>query len=567
MKRALLATLALGALGGANHATASPDQPASPSMPPPNILLIICDDLNDAVSGMGRVPSAATPNLDRLGERGVRFLNASVNSAICLPSRNSLLSGLHPHTMRHYALYDLTPENPAVADAAFLPGWLRANGYATFGCGKVFHGGDSPGARFPARSSQWDTFHGGPNYGPFPYDAEADHRLRKLTIHPRQAWLLDHEDLPALEERFFDPFWMIDNDGMKFPFEHGFAPIEDVPPGGWHQMDGTPFAFNDSTDRDLLEDEQSARFAADILAAEQPRPFFLGVGFIRPHTPLYVPKEFFDRFPPESIQLPPVKDDELAQTAPAHRDNRPYGRLRWEMHQPGGEPLWREWLQAYLASIAFMDHQLGVILDALDNGPHAENTIVIFTSDNGYHMGDKDSLFKDTLWEGATRVPLVWAGPGIARGASSSAPVSLLDIYPTLLDLTGLPGDPHADGHGLDLDGHSLAGLLASPDQADPGHPGFSVSSVLGVTGLHHAIRTATHRYILCANGEEELYDHATDPLEHRNLLAPCNLPADGTPPPDVAKTRDDLKTKLQAALARYNTNRRTLGNHRPAQR
>jgi len=470
------------------------------------------------------------------------ILFAAANSPICLPSRNSALSGLHPRTTQHYRLNDDLKNNRLIREAKMLPTYLQENGYATFGTGKVFHSGDVP-YRGRDGSEFWDEFAGGPNYGPFPYDPDGERPIQRLVIHPNQTWLLEHEKLPELEEKYHDPFWMFDNDGMRFAFEHGFAPLEDVPPGGWvNNPDGEPFRFESREDRDLLQDEQSAGLAVDVLEREHDQPFFLAVGFIRPHTPLYVPKEFFDRFPPESLELPPVKENELEEVAPAHAGHRPYGRLRWEMLQPGGEQLWREWLQAYLASIAFVDHQLGLVLDALEDSPYADNTIVVFTSDNGFHMGDKDSLFKDTLWEGGSRVPFIMAAPGAAQGATCTAPVSLVDLYPTLVDLADLPDDPHRDGHGLPLDGHSIRPFLEEPIKGQWNGPDIAVLGVRGMTGIHAAARSATHRYILCENGEEELYDHRADPLEHHNL-------ADD---PAHATVKADLRNTLEDELARF---------------
>jgi len=512
--------------------------------PPPNILFVICDDLNDAISGLGRIPSAATPNLDRLRASGVTFTNAAANSPICLPSRNSLLSGLHPRTTGHYRLNDNPAENATLRAATFLPEWLRSQGYQTYGAGKVFHSGDVP-YRGSDAARYWTEFTGGPNYGPFPYDPDYERPIERLRIHPRQKWLLEHPDLPALSAKYNDPFWMLDNDTMRFAFENGFAPLEDVPPGGWvHDAQGTPFRFESSGDRDLLEDEMSTRFAMEVLKREHTAPFFLAIGYIRPHTPLYVPQRFFDRFPPESLELPPVNEDELNEVAAAHRDNRPYGRLRWEMLQPGGESLWREWLQAYLASIAFMDDELGKVLDALESSPHADNTIIVFTSDNGFHMGDKDSLFKDTLWEGGSRVPFIWAGPGIAQGETCEVPTSLLDIYPTLVDRISSPA-------ASPLDGTSLLPLLENPDGSTWNGPAINVSGVRGLTGIHFAARSATHRYILCENGEEELYDHRADPLEHHNL-------ADD---PAQAKLKAELRSALERELARFDEKAASIEN------
>ena len=495
----------------------------------PNIILVICDDLNDAVGGMGRVPSATTPHLDSLRASGVAFLNASANAPVCVPSRNSLLSGRHPHTLRHYGLADAVDSLPALRGAAWLPAVLRKAGYTTLGCGKVFHGGASPSRSTPAETL-WDEFRGGVDCGPFAFDPSAPSPLERLRIHPRQQALLENPAAPDLCSQFHDPHWMRDRQRMKFEFENGFAPLEDVPPGGWHRGDGTPFRFVSDSDRDLMEDEKSAAYAADVLGRRHGRPFFLAVGLLRPHTPLHVPRKYFDRFPLDSISLPDLRSDELAGTSAAMQGHRPYGRLRREFLKAGGDDTLRQWLQAYLGSIAFVDDQLGVILHALAKGPNADNTVVVLTSDNGYHMGDKGSLFKDTLWEGSTRVPLVAAGPGIARG-ECGLPVSLVDLYPTILDLAGV--------QAIESDGFALTPLLRDPDDGRWGGPSVAVSAVRGLTGVHFAARSTTHRYILCENGDEELYNHTTDPLEHHNLAETDS----------AAPVKSELRRKLENYL------------------
>jgi len=198
----------------------------------------------------------------------------------------------------------------------------------------------------------------------------------------------------------------------------------------------------------------------------------------------------------------------------------------------------------YLAYIALIDDQLGDVLDALEKSPYADNTVVVFTSDNGFHMGDKDSLFKDTLWEGGSRVPFIWAGPGIAQGETCEVPTSLLDIYPTLVDRISSPA-------ASPLDGTSLLPLLENPDGSTWNGPAINVSGVRGLTGIHFAARSATHRYILCENGEEELYDHRADPLEHHNL-------ADD---PAQAKLKAELRSALERELARFDEKAASIEN------
>ncbi len=505
----------------------------------PHVLFIVADDLNDAISDWGGVPAAPTPNVDRLSAIGVSFRNAHVNSPICLPSRNSFLSGMHPARLGHYRINDNTEEIPLLKQAVYLPRFLRRHGYYTAGAGKVFHGGSKFDSGDDAAA--WDEFRGGKVlYGPFPPEVEG----RKFPpVHPRQAdWVSDERERGLVQD-FFDPFWVLDG-MLKFDMENGVAPIEDVPDGGWfHQYPDRPWRFESADDRDLLPDEATAEFAEEFLARPHDRPFFLALGFIRPHTPLFVPGKFFERFPAHEIELPVAPVGDLDDCSPAHAANRPYGRLRYEYILSSGERGWRETLQGYLASIAFMDEQLGRVLDAWEAARFDRPVVAIFTSDHGYHMGEKQSWFKDTLWEESTRVPLIIHAPNTGQqGMRCDAAVSLVDLYPTILELCGIEESPYAKAAAtreVALDGESLAPLLRDPTL---GSSRAVVTSVRGVTGIHHALRTERYRYILCEDGSEELYDHRTDPHEHTNLAGD----------PAFEQIRKQLRLQLERRLLKY---------------
>lgn len=277
-----------------------------------------------------------------------------------------------------------------------------------------------------------------------------------------------------------------------------------------------------------------------MLGRRHDRPFMQALGFMKPHTPLNVPTRYFDMFPLDTIELPPFLAGDIDDCARALVAHRPYGFLMYRLVMKGGERLWREWLQAYLACVAFVDEQVGKVLDALEASPYAANTIVVFTSDNGYHMGEKEYIFKDSLWEESSQVPLIVRAPGVARsGGICRKPVSLIDLYPTLIDLCGLPSQPHTDTHGHALDGHSLCPLLVDPVSGEWDGPPVALSSVRGDAGVHHSVRSLTHRYTLCQNGEEELYDHRTDPHEWRNLAAE----------PACATVRKELRDEMMRHL------------------
>lgn len=257
----------------------------------------------------------------------------------------------------------------------------------------------------------------------------------------------------------------------------------------------------------------------------------ISVGIVRPHTPLYTPKKYFDLYPLETLQMPPgIKAGDISDIAEDLGRNRnklkiPYGDHGFREYDllngyKGGEGL-KEFLQAYLASITFADAQVGKILDALDHSPYADNTLIIFTSDNGYHIGEKEQVFKGSLWEESCRVPLIIAGPGVKKGDICPHPVSLVDIYPTFLDYSGMTAHPNQELNGPELDGHSLKPLLENPQGGWNG-PDVSLS-VLGNDinhqykikpdkwAQHYSVRSERYRYIRTASGQEELYDCERD--------------------------------------------------------
>jgi arylsulfatase A-like enzyme len=253
-----------------------------------------------------------------------------------------------------------------------------------------------------------------------------------------------------------------------------------------------------------MADFRLAENAAAVLREHFDQPFFMTVGFFRPHVPLYVPPRWFDLYDPDSITLPLTRMtdlDDLPQNslginsyaaAPTHAQVIEHGKQRSLTH-------------AYLASISFVDHCVGVVLDALQSSPHAENTLIVLWSDHGFHLGEKQHWAKRTLWEESTRVPLLFAGPEIKPGAACREPASLIDIYPTLVELCRLPANPH-------LEGVSLVPQLSNP-RASRDQPAIT-SSYFG----NHSIRSRDWRLIVYDDGAMELYDHRTDPDEFHNL-------------------------------------------------
>lgn len=411
----------------------------------PNVLLIVLDDQNSFAGRTDLAAEAVTPNLNRIAKSGVIFSNAQCAAPVCNPSRTAFLSGLRPSTTGIYDnSQDSLPEGHILTHTTSLPHYFRQNGYLIAGAGKVF----------------------GSAFG---------------SVVKRDKW---DETMET---------------GRKGRTEDARPPKEKIPLNGFDGRHDWG-AFPDS--RETMADWQMAGWAAEFLAKPRSKPFFLACGIVKPHTPWYVPKEYFDRFPSDNITLPDLADDESTGLPAVVRVKAK--QIKQE------EPMVarrKELVAAYLASSGYADDCVGRIFDGLQKGPHRDNTIVIICGDNGYQFGEKHHWSKGGLWEGSAHVPLVIAGPEIAKGQVSSRPVSLIDLYPTLIALANLPTKP-------DLDGVSIVPLLKNPT-APWERPALTTKAFKA-----HALRTERWRYIRYADGSEELYDHNSDPLEHTNLAA-----------------------------------------------
>lgn len=407
----------------------------------PNVLLLSIDDLNDWTGCLGGHPQALTPNIDRLAHRGTLFANAHCQSPVCNPSRASLLTGRHPHSSGVYFLGPDLKSAPALKDLDTLPQRFAKHGYQTLAAGKIFHTGDR---RF------FEDYGG--NFGGF--GPRPEKKISQPHGHPLWDW------------------------------------------GAYPENDGE------------MPDSKIANWAVEklrTLPKDTEKPFFMGVGFYRPHVPMYAPQKWFDLFPRDQIKLPLVKLDDrndLSDYAIALTNDKHVSPLHSWVQSAGQ---WEHAVQAYLASIAFADHCLGQVLDALDESPHWDNTIVVLFADHGFHLGEKQRWAKRTIWEDGTRVPLAIVAPGYNGKQRVEQPAQLLDIFPTLLDLAGLPQDNRQEGH-------SLKPLMLNPS-ADWSHVAIS-SFGKG----NYAVRSRHFRYIRYADQSEELYDHRTDPHEWTNL-------------------------------------------------
>ena len=406
----------------------------------PNVLFIAIDDLNDWLGCYETHPGTTTPNIDRLAKRGVVFTNAHCQTALCGPSRASMITGLLPTTTGIYNQLessDLKRMGGGKGDMRYLPQWFEDNGYRTMGTGKITHNGSPDGA-----FQEYGKYGG---FGPKP---------KKRMVWKNTGTQTDWGAFPEKDEQ--------------------------------------------------MPDHQHATWTIEKLAQNQEKPFFLAVGFLRPHVPLHVPQKWFDMHPLDSITLPPYRPDDMEDVPEisTYAHEMPMmPTTEWVIKHKE----WKEAVQAYLACVSFVDAQVGRVLDALEESPHADNTVIVLWSDHGYHLGEKGRFAKHGLWREATRIPLIFAGPGISENQRRNQPVGLIDMYPTLLDLCGLQEKPSNDGR-------SLKPLLGTENPAWP-HPAVT-SWGFG----NFAISNETHAYLHWENGAEELYDIVKDENEFDNL-------------------------------------------------
>ena len=428
----------------------------------PNVLFIAVDDLNDWVGCLGGHPQALTPNIDRLAARGMLFTNAHCAASLCNPSRTSVLTGTYPSTNGVHGNQQDWRQSPFLEGHETLPEYFHNRGYWTGGCGKLFHANHGGECGAP------NGGHGG---------------LR--GFNQPEAW------------------------SERFPSKDRQLAMPPVMPGQnyndleiWH-WDWGPIEVED----DLTEDGQAVSWAESVLRAQNfdDGQFFLAVGIYKPHGPWYCPREYFDQHPLGAIELPALNPADDLDDVPmiAKRYLGGGGDYHSRILTDG---IYDDAIQAYLANVTFADAMVGRLLDALDESGEADNTVIVLWSDHGWHLGEKQKWHKGTNWEEGTRVPMIVVAPGVAEpGSICAQPVSLVDLYPTLLELGGLPEYTR-------LDGHSLVPQLGAPARPTE-RPAYTING-----GRHQSVRSDRWRYIRYSDGSEELYDHESDPTEYTNL-------------------------------------------------
>ncbi len=469
-RRYFLKALAAGAmaLGGPQILRAADTGGASGASRPRNVLLLVSDDCRVVQSCFGG--PARTPCIDRLADRGLRFDRTYCQYPLCNPSRASFLTGMRPDTTKVYE--NATQFRANIPDVVTLPQLFKNNGYFVARVGKLYHYGvpKQIGTNGLDDPVSWEQV-----VNPRGRDCDDEDKIYSIIAGESARVAVGTRNYGATLS------WLA-------------AEGEDV-----EQTDG-----------------KIALEACRLLREHKDRPFFLAVGFFRPHTPYVSPKKYFGAYPPQQVAL--------AQNPPGDRENKPPAALTVFPPNYGmDEDLQRTVTQAYYASVSFMDAQFGVVLDELQRLGLAQNTVVAFISDHGYHLGEHGQWQKMTVFEEAARVPLIVAAPGMkAAGKSTMRLAELVDVYPTLADLCGLAAPSS-------LEGASLRPLLDDPEkpwkkgaftQVIHGQSGGRAAKLSDKSAMGRSVRSERYRYTEWNEGKDgvELYDHQADPHEWSNL-------------------------------------------------
>ena len=441
-----------GALGVTEEARAKAAEYQSKGY---NILFVAVDDMNDWVGCMGGNPQVITPHMDRLAkEKGVIMNKAYCPSTVCCPSRSAILTGKRAASTGVYGNRQNLKNAPKAKDIVTLPEYFAQHGYHTLSTGKIFH--KHPTAQ-GMDEGQW--------------------AFKEYTeTSGANGGLLWSESPMAANGG---------EKGEEFRWGATKNPIEKT------------------------KDYVASKWAAAQLGRDfGGKPFFLALGISKPHLPWEVPQQFFDLYPLEKLRAVEVFRDDLKDiTNKAGKelfsaDERFLAADKANMHKQAQ--------RAYLASISYVDTCLGVVFDALAKSPHADNTIVMIWGDHGWYLSEKLRYGKTELWEEADRVPFIVSVPGVTKaGSKSEAVVNLLDMYPTLIELCGLPANPENEGR-------SFAPALKNPSLPWD-HPTLTTYNC-----GNHSVTDGRYRFTYYGSkgGSEELYDHSADPLEHRNLAS-----------------------------------------------
>ncbi len=476
--------LALGAGGLAWPAVGRAQTPRRPE----NVLFICIDDLNEWIGCLDSTqPATRTPNMDKLAASGTLFRHAYTPVPTCKPAREAVLRGLHSRRTGVYTKEDTVPG--WLRGRTNIPRLFRKAGYRSLGGGKLFHG---------------QFYYAGLN-----------------TLGQRSApW---EEEYAQRED--WDEFHHFDYECLPSPW----------PAAG---IDRKEFDWGAAPPGHPTPDDGLVEWATGLLKQPSSKPFFLGVGLYKPHIPWYAPKEFVDLIDEKDVQMPDNPAAAMKTLYPAYDSSI----FRDPIEHKG---LVRSAIRGYLATIAFCDHHVGRIIDALRAGPHADNTHVVLWSDNGLHLGEKRQWGKQTLWEQSTHVPMIIVPAGGRPGQRVDQCVSTIDLMRTLCAMAGISAP-------ADVDGHDLSPLLQAPDTPWR-FPAISTKAPDSVS-----LRYGPYRYTRYAKGAVELYDHRDDPKEWHNraddeAYAPVTRQFKALFPKHfVESTRGPLMTKFHRRWDNY---------------
>ncbi|MFK7849427.1 MAG: sulfatase [Akkermansiaceae bacterium] len=437
---------------------------AQNSVDKPNIIFFAFDDLNDFINPMG-YSQAKTPNLDRLAKMGVTFTNAHTTATYCAPARTAIMTGRYATTTGAYETQVYFHDHP---DLVPMQMSFQNAGYSTHGGGKLFHHREG----FIDRR-RWDEF------------------FMRSDRQKQEGWPLDS--------------W---GDGTPVPGEFPVSTYNKKRTAEGTMKGKTTFleigAIPDDQE-EAMADTKRINWACSILKKKHDKPFFLGVGIYAPHFPNFAPQKYFDLYEESELNMPEYKEGDLEDLAKMVRQ-RMINRKKLHHDRLEKWGLLKESLHAYLACVSYGDAMLGRVLDTLEASDYRENTAIVVWSDHGYHQGQKGEWGKHSLWERTTHVPFIWAGPGIAKNKKVNATVSLLDMFPTFVEMCGLAPDPG-------LEGQSLVLTLKNPTSAK--------DRDVFVPWLHpnsYAVINEKWRYIHFKDGSQELYNLQEDPNEWHNL-------------------------------------------------
>lgn len=420
-----------------------------------NVMMIMVDDIHPLMNSLHNA-NVKTPNFDRLAEKSLAFKRAYVNVPACNPSRTALLTGVQAATSGvYYNGQNFRESSGWFSEVVGLPRHFKSNDFLTANFGKIFH--------------------------------------------------FQEDNKNSFSEGFFFPY----NVGENVQLVEKAKNVTHLTGGEFWAYGPLPDEYDRSDTTKMQQDTRNANRAIDLLQQDHNKPFFLALGFYKPHGPWFVPQRYYDMYPISEIVTPMgYREDDLEDVPNVAKWLATYRGFHNEIIE---KDIWEKTLQAYYASITYVDEQLGRVVNALENSQYADNTIIVFVGDNGFHLGEKNHWSKYTLWDLATRVPMMIFLPGDFSKAGNiyDHPVSLLDIYPTLTDLNELP---RPETH--ELEGKSLIKVLSGID-------GESRDPVISTFGReNHAVISKDYYYIKYRNGDEELYNMRYDKYQLTNLAS-----------------------------------------------